>query len=85
MALVNAKDMLKKAKEGKYAVPHININNLEWAKAVLLTAQKENSPVIVATSEGALKYMGGMDVVTGMVKGVFTRKDKEVPFSRLEI
>lgn len=70
MALVNAKEMLKKAKEGKYAIPHININNLEWAKAVLLTAEAEKSPVIVATSEGALKYMGGFNVVVGMVKGL---------------
>lgn len=70
MELVNAKEMLKKAKKGKYAVPHININNLEWAKAVLLTAQSEKSPVIVATSEGAIKYMGGYNVVVGMVKGL---------------
>lgn len=70
MALVNAKEMLRKAKEGKYAIPHININNLEWAKAVLLTAEAEKSPVIVATSEGALKYMGGFNVVVGMVKGL---------------
>ncbi|MEE3928070.1 class II fructose-1,6-bisphosphate aldolase [Mycoplasmopsis ciconiae] len=79
MALVNAKEMLKKAYEGKYAVPHININNLEWAKAVLLTAQAENSPVIVATSEGALKYMGGFDVVTGMVKGLVKDLNITVP------
>ncbi|MBN4083394.1 class II fructose-1,6-bisphosphate aldolase [Mycoplasma sp. CSL10137] len=70
MPLVNAKEMLKKAKEGKYAVPHININNLEWAKAVLLTAEAEKSPIIVATSEGAVKYMGGLNAVSGMVLGL---------------
>lgn len=79
MALVNASEMLKKAKEGKYAIPHININNLEWAKAVLLTAQAENSPVIVATSEGALKYMGGFNVVTGMVKGLIKDLNITIP------
>ena len=55
--LVSAKDMLQKAREGKYAVGHFNINNLEWAKAVLLTAQEMNSPVILGVSEGAGKYM----------------------------
>ncbi|VEU58902.1 class II fructose-1,6-bisphosphate aldolase [Mycoplasmopsis gallinacea] len=79
MALVNAKEMLKKAKEGKYAVPHININNLEWAKAVLLTAEAEKSPVIVATSEGAVKYMGGFDVVAGMVSGLMKDLNITVP------
>ncbi|UWV82505.1 class II fructose-bisphosphate aldolase [Mycoplasmopsis cynos] len=48
MALVNAKEMLKKAKQEKYAIPHININNLEWAKAILLTAEAEKSPIIIA-------------------------------------
>ncbi|VEU70263.1 class II fructose-1,6-bisphosphate aldolase [Mycoplasmopsis glycophila] len=79
MALVNASEMLKKAKEGKYAIPHININNLEWAKAVLLTAQAENSPIIVATSEGAVKYMGGLDVVGGMVLGLIKDLNITVP------
>ncbi|QZE12531.1 class II fructose-1,6-bisphosphate aldolase [Mycoplasma sp. Ms02] len=79
MSLVNAKEMLKKAKEGKYAIPHININNLEWTKAVLVTAQAENSPVIIATSEGALKYMGGFEVVTGMVKGLVKDLNITVP------
>lgn len=68
--LVNAKAMLKKAYENRYAVPHININNLEWAKAVLLTAQEMNSPIIVATSEGAIKYMGGFHVCADMVKAL---------------
>ncbi|QGZ97926.1 class II fructose-1,6-bisphosphate aldolase [Mycoplasma sp. NEAQ87857] len=79
MALVNATEMLKKAKEGKYAIPHININNLEWAKAVLLTAEAEKSPVIVATSEGAVKYMGGLEVVSGMVLGLIKDLKITVP------
>ena len=57
--LVNATDMLNKAREGKYAVGHFNINNLEWAKSILLTAQEMNAPVILGVSEGAGKYMGG--------------------------
>ena len=57
--LVNATDMLNKAREGKYAVGHFNINNLEWAKSILLTAQEMNAPVILGGSEGAGKYMGG--------------------------
>ena len=57
--LVSAKDMLEKARAGKYAVGHFNINNLEWAKAVLLTAEELQSPVILGVSEGAGKYMTG--------------------------
>ncbi len=64
--LVSATEMLKKAKAGKYAVGQFNINNLEWTKAVLLTAQENNSPVILGVSEGAGKYMGGYNVVMGM-------------------
>ncbi|EIE41971.1 fructose-1,6-bisphosphate aldolase, class II [Mycoplasmopsis canis UFG1] len=79
MALVNAKEILKKAKAGKYAVPHININNLEWAKAALLTAEKEKSPIIIATSEGAIKYMGGFNVVSGMVLGLINDLNITVP------
>ena len=68
--LVSASDMLKKAKEGKYAVGQFNINNLEWTKAVLLTAQENNSPVILGVSEGAGKYMGGYKTIVGMVNGM---------------
>ncbi len=68
--LVNARDMLKKAKEGHYAVAQININNLEWTKAVLLTAEELKSPVILGVSEGAGKYMGGFETVTAMVKAM---------------
>ena len=64
--LVNATDMLNKAREGKYAVGHFNINNLEWAKSILLTAQEMNAPVILGVSEGAGKYMGGFKVVAAL-------------------
>ncbi|MBP3792797.1 MAG: class II fructose-1,6-bisphosphate aldolase [Ruminococcus sp.] len=65
--LVNAKEMLDKARAGKYAVGQFNINNLEWTKAVLLTAQELNSPVILGVSEGAGKYMTGFETVSAMV------------------
>ncbi|MDD5920839.1 MAG: class II fructose-bisphosphate aldolase, partial [Oscillospiraceae bacterium] len=68
--LVSAKEMLTKAKEGKYAVGQFNINNLEWTKAILQTAQENNSPVILGVSEGAGKYMGGWEAVVGMVNGL---------------
>lgn len=70
MALVNMCGMLNKAKENHYAVGQFNINNLEWTKTILETAQELNSPVILGVSEGAGKYMGGFDVVVGMVKGL---------------
>ena len=70
MALVNAAEMLKKAKEGHYAVGQFNINNLEWTKAILLTAQELNSPVILGVSEGAGKYMTGFSTVAAMVKAM---------------
>ena len=65
--LVSAKEMLDKARAGKYAVGQFNINNLEWTKAILLTAQENNSPVILGVSEGAGKYMGGFETVAAMV------------------
>ena len=68
--LVSATEMLKKARDGKYAVGQFNINNLEWTKAVLLTAQKLNSPVILGVSEGAGKYMTGFKTVAAMVKAM---------------
>ena len=75
MALVNMAGMLNKAREGKYAVGQFNINNLEWTKAILQTAQANNSPVILGVSEGAAKYMGGFDTVVGMVKGLVKNLD----------
>ena len=68
--LVSATEMLKKAKAGHYAVGQFNINNLEWTKAVLLTAQELNSPVILGVSEGAGKYMTGFETVAAMVKAM---------------
>ena len=68
--LVSATEMLKKAREGKYAVGQFNINNLEWTKAILLTAQELNSPVILGVSEGAGKYMTGFETVAAMVKAM---------------
>ena len=77
--LVSATEMLQKAKAGHYAVGQFNINNLEWTKAILLTAQECNSPVILGVSEGAGKYMGGYDVVMGMVNGLIKDQNITVP------
>ena len=77
--LVSAKEMLNKAREEKYAVGQFNINNLEWTKAVLLTAQENNSPVILGVSEGAGKYMGGYKTVVGMVNGMLEELNITVP------
>ena len=68
--LVNMKNMLEKAKAGKYAVGQFNINNLEWTKTILTVAEEMNSPVILGVSEGAARYMGGYKTVVGMVKGL---------------
>ena len=77
--LVSATEMLKKAKAGHYAVGQFNINNLEWTKAILLTAQECNSPVILGVSEGAGKYMGGYHAVVGMVNGLIQDMNIDVP------
>jgi fructose-bisphosphate aldolase class II len=77
--LVSATEMLKKAKAGHYAVGQININNLEWTKAVILTAQELNSPVILGVSEGAGKYMGGYKTIVGMVNGMLEELNISVP------
>ena len=77
--LVSAKEMLRKAKEGHYAVGQFNINNLEWTKAILLTAQELNSPVILGVSEGAGKYMCGYNTVVGMVNGMLKTLNITVP------
>ncbi len=77
--LVSAKEMLTKAKEGHYAVGQFNINNLEWTKAVLLTAQECNSPVILGVSEGAGKYMAGYKTIVGMVNGMLETLNITVP------
>ena len=77
--LVSAEEMLKKAKAGKYAVGQFNINNLEWTKSILLTAQECNSPVILGVSEGAGKYMCGYKTVVGMVNGMLEERNITVP------
>ena len=77
--LVSAKEMLNKAKEGHYAVGQFNINNLEWAKAILLTAEEMKSPVILGVSEGAGKYMCGYETIVGMVKGMIKGLGITVP------
>ena len=77
--LVSAKEMLTKAKQGHYAVGQFNINNLEWTKAVLLTAQECNSPVILGVSEGAGKYMCGFKTVAAMVKAMIDSLGITVP------
>ncbi|MCI5946687.1 MAG: class II fructose-1,6-bisphosphate aldolase [Oscillospiraceae bacterium] len=77
--LVSAKEMLNKARDGKYAVGQFNINNLEWTKSILLTAQELNSPVILGVSEGAGKYMCGYKTVVGMVNGMMEELNITVP------
>ena len=77
--LVSAKEMLNKARDGKYAVGQFNINNLEWTKAILLTAQECSSPVILGVSEGAGKYMCGYKTVVGMVEGMIKELNITVP------
>ena len=77
--LVSATEMLKKAKAGHYAVGQFNINNLEWTKSILSTAQELNSPVILGVSEGAGKYMGGYHAVVGMVNGLMQDMNITVP------
>ncbi len=77
--LVSAKEMLNKARDGKYAVGQFNINNLEWTKSVLLTAEELKSPVILGVSEGAGKYMTGYKTVVGMVNGMLEELKITVP------
>ena len=77
--LVSATEMLKKAVAGKYAVGQFNINNLEWTKAILTTAQENNSPVILGVSEGAGKYMTGFKTVAAMVKAMIEELNITVP------
>ena len=79
MGLVSAKEMLEKAREGKYAVGQFNINNLEWTKSILATAQELNAPVILGVSEGAGKYMTGFKTVAAMVKAMIEEMNITVP------
>ena len=77
--LVSAKEMLTKAKAGHYAVGQFNINNLEWTKSILQTAQELEAPVILGVSEGAGKYMCGYKTIVGMVKGMIEELNITVP------
>ena len=77
--LVSAKEMLEKARDGHYAVGQFNINNLEWTKAILMTAEELKSPVILGVSEGAGKYMTGYKTVVGMVNGMLEELKITVP------
>ena len=77
--LVSAKEMLEKARAGKYAVGQFNINNLEWTKSILLTAQELNSPVILGVSEGAGKYMTGFKTVAAMVSAMIDELNITIP------
>lgn len=79
MALVSAKGILEAARDGHYAVPTININNLEWTKAALLQAEEMKSPILLAVSEGAGKYMTGYKTIVGMVNGMLEELNITVP------
>ncbi len=79
--LVNMKEMLNKAKEGKYAVPHLNINNLEWTRFILESCEEHKSPVILGVSEGAIKYMGGYKTVYNIVSGLMDDLNITIPVS----
>ncbi len=79
MKLVNAKDMIAKAYANKYAIAHINTNNLEWTKAILMAAQENNAPIIIGVSEGACTYMGGYKTVADMTKDLMINLKITVP------
>ena len=77
--MINSKELLEKARIGKYAIAHFNINNLEWAKYILEECNDTSSPVILGVSEGAVKYMGGYDVVANMVKSLIKDLNITIP------
>ena len=79
MALVNMKEMLIAAKEGKYAIGQFNINNAEWTSAILDKAEELRTPVILGVSSGAAKYMGGWNTVVGIVRGIIIDHNITVP------
>lgn len=79
--LVNAHNMVEVAYKNHFAIGHFNINNLEWTKAILNVAQKTNTPIILGTSEGAIKYMGGVKVIVGMINGLLEEMNITVPVS----
>lgn len=77
--LVSMKEMLKEAKQAKYAIGQFNINGLQWTKAILLAAEEENSPVIVAASDRLVDYLGGFQTIVGMVEGLMRDLSITVP------
>ena len=77
--IVNSKEMLEKEKKEKYAVPHFNINNLEWTRYILETCEEMRSPVILGVSEGATKYIGGFNTVVGIIKGLVKDLNITIP------
>lgn len=77
--LVNFNEMLMSAKKGKYAVPHLNINDLEWTKYILEKCNELQVPIILGVSEGAAKYMGGFNTISGMVKGLLKDLNITIP------
>lgn len=79
--LVSAREMVDIAYKNKFAIGHFNTNNLEWTRAILTAAQTTNTPLIIATSEGAIKYMGGLEVVVNMVVGLMESMDVRVPIA----
>lgn len=79
MPLVSMKEMLNKGKENSYAVGQFNVNNLEYAQAILQAAEEENSPVILGVSEGAARYMGGFKVVVAMAEAIMEESEMTVP------
>ncbi len=79
MKLVNAKEMIAKAYANKYAIAHINTNNLEWTKAILSAAQENNAPIIIGVSEGACTYMGGYKTVADMTRDLMVNMKITVP------
>lgn len=79
MMIVNTKEMLEKARDGKYAVPHFNINNLEWTRFILEECEKEQTPVIIGVSEGAISYMGGEKTVASLVRNLVFDLNIKVP------
>lgn len=77
--LVNAKEMMNKARDGHYAIPHFNINNLEWTRFILEESEAMHSPLILGVSEGAKKYMGGFQTVSAMVKALIKDLNITIP------
>ena len=77
--LINAKQMMIDAKDGHYAIPHFNINNLEWTRYILEECQELDEPVILGVSEGAVKYMGGYVTVANIVRGLMQDLDITIP------